>query len=354
MATTVTITAVGVQSDGTAINLSAGSSGYCTLNGGLNMTATTSTDALTGVNVWALTPNSSDIMPSSATPTSPFSNQFATNALQNCRSATLYFGTTGTTESPVSIDLYVNQTAGATLAFESFPVTAIDSYTFTQSSAKLTITRGPGATGLAWVSLAFTANIVFAVTTVASIADPSFGMQAIAVSTTSTPPAACFGEGTLVLCEDGQRRDIAHMRGGTARVMAFAPDAINGPPVPIQVDIYRHTSATQQHRVYEAAPGVWVTKDHAVHMQGRPRPESARAPDVALVHDKFEGCSWIAGDLPGCQGLHTMNGVYHLVPTDTTFLNHAVVVGTDDTCAAELYRSPVDVLVTMCGFVKHE
>jgi hypothetical protein len=45
-------------------------------------------------------------------------------------------------------------------------------------------------------------------------------------------------------------------------------------------------------------------------------------------------------------------GVFHLVPEDPEHTNFAVVVGQDDTCVAELYRSSAHTLATCNMFVK--
>jgi len=279
---------------------------------------------------------------------------FTANTNHPCQSGTVFFGTASAdpATSASALVLTFTLTAGILINVDAFPVQQVSGWSFESDGAskRLRVTRGVGASGLPWVSFSVNVLTVLAVfSAVESVTDsPSFGMQAIALSSTSAPPAACFGPGTLVLCADGVRRDIADLHD-TVHVMAVDPRT-GGPPTAVAVQVYRLADLTAPSAVAQVAPCVWVTKDHTVSLVGLPRPEDVACPDVC-VHGMFSGCSWIAGTLPHFTPEMVL-GVFHLVPEDPEHTNFAVVVGQDETCVAELYRSSARTLTTCNMFVK--
>jgi hypothetical protein len=203
---TVTIVGVGVrQADpAPAVDFS---SDYCRVapDNNLNMTSVPDTSAITGVGTWALTPGSTTLMPCAVFADPPSTCYFTSNTSHPCQSGTVFFGTASAdpAASASTLVLTFTLTVGFLINVDAFPVQQVNGWSFESDgvSKRLRVTRGVGASGLPWVSSSVNELTVLAVFSAIELVtdSPSFGMQAVALSSTSAPPAACFGPGTLVL-----------------------------------------------------------------------------------------------------------------------------------------------------------
>lgn len=88
-------------------------------------------------------------------------------------------------------------------------------------------------TKLLWVQLALQNLSTTDTVAIETQAAAAVGVQAVVLSFEGTPAPACFGTGTLVLCEDGQRRAVQDLRS-PVRVVAACP--CGGPDAVVEVE----------------------------------------------------------------------------------------------------------------------
>jgi hypothetical protein len=168
------------------------------------------------------------------------------------------------------------------------------------------------------------------------------GVQGIVMSDTPTPPPACFGPDTLVLCGDGVRRRISDLpQQEDVHVVAVHPDGDTVQVVPVQVVTSKHLNTTE--KVCQLAPGMWVTGAHTFAVERDVQPTST----PAAIHfgSRFKDCARLAQAMPR---FHTDRGsiplnLYHLRPVRfDAHKNFGVIVGQEDApvCVAEFYRTP--------------
>ena len=189
---------------------------------------------------------------------------------------------------------------------------------------------------------------------------PSFAFQGITVSDHVDPPPACFGVGTLVLCADGTRLDVATMHG-TVQLLAL-PDGkdcdtsdLAAALEPIDVHVYFRDTVTHPEQVAAVAPSVFVSKEHTVCLVGRPAPASLRSTTSwRCMKGPYEGCAWMAKTLPDWSPKWTLSGLYHFVPVDPAHRQYGLIVGEDMSCAAEMFRSDASILTKRLHFVKKD
>lgn len=191
--------------------------------------------------------------------------------------------------------------------------------------APITITRmgNVTSTGPLWLSFVMSTPTVLSSVQTSGPAGQTFGLQGIAATTSTTPPGACFGAGTFVLCADGTLRDIATLTSPTS-VMAIPPaDDDHGHDhchtIDVDVDVYFLDTTTRPAMVAQVAPGVFVTKDHSVCIPGRfyDDDDHHRKSHMKFKH-QFDNCAWIAGTLPEFDDIvkPSCTGLFHLVPTN--------------------------------------
>ena len=225
-------------------------------------------------------------------------------------------------------------------------------------SNAITIDRAPGPVDPFWFTFQFSNPDYLDVYQYNLDGTPSatFGMQGVAVSSAFLPPPACFGAGTLVLCGDGTRKNVADLPP-RVQVLAlpndidWAEDGTPLPLVPIDVDVYFRSTVVHPEQVATIAPSVHVSKEHTVCMMGRPSPATLKhTTSWHCMGGPFKDCAWMAKTLPGFDPQWTLTGLYHFVPVDRAHREYGLVVGEDNTCVAEMFRSDVSVLTRTLGF----
>lgn len=223
---------------------------------------------------------------------------------------------------------------------------------------------------IAWVQFTASAPVYLTVSTVRMEASTTnlWGLQGVALSSTSTPPDACFGQGTLVLCSSNRDRDDDGDGGvttelkriedlsGIVQVVAIGPDGVSREVVPAY--ILKKVSVCKAVSVCTVAPGVVVTGDHSVALPGlHARPAWETVPEVEFG-GPYQGKTWMAHTLPGWSPQPRLEPVYHVVPVDSPMHRlFGIVVGQEAKgegeelpVLAEFFRSSLQEALDTYGF----
>jgi len=176
--------------------------------------------------------------------------------------ATLFFTSTPGVGVDAAVGVQVKVNGVAVAVAESFSMQLFPSWVLGYVDSLLTVQAAEAPlTKLLWVQLALQNLSTTDTVAIETQAAAAVGVQAVVLSFEGIPAPACFGTGTLVLCEDWQRRAVQDLRS-PVRVVAACP--CGGPDAVVEVEVFCRSLLTVSDVVAHVAPLVWVTKDHAL------------------------------------------------------------------------------------------
>lgn len=343
-APTITFVDAGQSSTDTGVDITAGSaiSGYANADQTVvsgNMTVTT-TVATAQTNKWGQNAGGS-----MATGTGLIA---FTMSPASCQSLILFYST----GSSVSMSIVITISNGSTpYAVNAFTTKVLADFSILRFNANgIRVTRTNSGQTVCWVKLTFSSLISSGplVITISNVNSSAIGLQAVSISSSPTPPLACFLGHSVLQLASGDFIDIASMHSGMqVRVQSADGTYFNEP-----VRVFR-SAVLQTVLIVHVNANLCVTDDHllsgAVCLCDLAPCETC-ADDGSVVcsvcrpFPTHVGNSYTARQLKRGHAHALYTRVYHIVPT-TVARRECMLCTSSPDVLAEMYRSDASVLL---------